>query len=133
MRFLLLLLSLLHTSGLAAAIPQTHGVHPFLLSKYRPTGTIWTCLDGTKTISWSAVNDDYCDCPDGSDEPGASFHAVNLQKPYMPNQERARVPTTPSTARMWVTLAQISRAHVLTTDCAVGASPRGILRPLTGL
>jgi protein kinase C substrate 80K-H len=97
MRSLLLLFSLLQTSGLAAAIPQTHGVHPSLLSKYRPTGATWTCLDGTKTISWTAVNDDYCDCPDGSDEPGASSPAVVLPKPYKPNQERVRVRTTPST------------------------------------
>lgn len=24
------------------------------------------------TIDWSDVNNDYCDCPDGSDEPGTS-------------------------------------------------------------
>ncbi|KAH9978251.1 glucosidase II beta subunit-like-domain-containing protein [Lactifluus volemus] len=84
MRSFLLFLSLLQTSGLAVEIPQTHGAHPSLLSKYRPTGKTWTCLDGTKTISWTAVNDDYCDCPDGSDEPGTSacpnntFYCVNV-------------------------------------------------------
>jgi protein kinase C substrate 80K-H len=59
-----------------AALEKTHGVPPSLVSKYVP-GTIgahqtWTCLDGSKKIAWSAVNDDYCDCADGSDEPGAS-------------------------------------------------------------
>jgi protein kinase C substrate 80K-H len=78
MRSFLLFLSLLQTSGLAVAIPPTHGAHPSLLSKYRPTGKTWTCLDGTKTISWTAVNDDYCDCPDGSDEPGAHFSPLDF-------------------------------------------------------
>ncbi|CCM03985.1 uncharacterized protein FIBRA_06141 [Fibroporia radiculosa] len=56
-----------------AGVDKTHGVSLSLLSRYQSPGSPsapWTCLDGSKTISWSAVNDDYCDCPDGSDEPG---------------------------------------------------------------
>ncbi|KAI7903569.1 glucosidase II beta subunit-like-domain-containing protein [Cokeromyces recurvatus] len=49
------------------------GLAPEKQVLYKPSeeGT-WTCLDGSKTIPYSAINDDYCDCPDGSDEPGTS-------------------------------------------------------------
>lgn len=30
----------------------------------------FTCLDGSLTVPFSNVNDDYCDCADGTDEPG---------------------------------------------------------------
>ncbi|GJE84796.1 Glucosidase 2 subunit beta [Phanerochaete sordida] len=54
-----------------AAVEKTHGVPPSLLAKYSPSSkSTWACLDGSKEIAWSAVNDDFCDCADGSDEPG---------------------------------------------------------------
>ncbi|OSX60577.1 hypothetical protein POSPLADRAFT_1148504 [Postia placenta MAD-698-R-SB12] len=56
-----------------AGVEKIHGVAPSLLSRYvapASDSAPWSCLDGSKTITWAAVNDDYCDCPDGSDEPG---------------------------------------------------------------
>jgi hypothetical protein len=76
MRLWLLSLSLFLLILSALGTPETRGVHPSFLSKYKPEGSTWTCLDGSKTISWTAVNDDYCDCLDGSDEPGLFFPTI---------------------------------------------------------
>ncbi|KAF9951580.1 hypothetical protein BGZ72_006938 [Mortierella alpina] len=60
------------------------GVSPSDAKLYTPNSSqSWSCLDGSKIIPFSAVNDDYCDCADGSDEPGTSacgtghFHCAN--------------------------------------------------------
>ena len=63
------------------ALQKTHGVSPSLLSKYTPIKISgeeqWQCLDGSTRIPWAAVNDDYCDCSDGSDEPGVLYNLVD--------------------------------------------------------
>ncbi|KAG7096561.1 hypothetical protein E1B28_003983 [Marasmius oreades] len=58
--------------GCFAALEKTFGVPPSLLPRYVPVKSSWKCLDGSKQIPWDFVNDDSCDCPDGSDEPGTS-------------------------------------------------------------
>lgn len=46
-------------------------------------GDVLFCDDKTKTFTKNEINDGYCDCKDGSDEPGTSacsgntFHCVN--------------------------------------------------------
>lgn len=43
-----------------------------MISLYPTEGT-FTCFDGSLSIPFDQINDDYCDCEmDGSDEPGTS-------------------------------------------------------------
>lgn len=47
------------------------GVQPDLAAVYALSGSsVFRCLDGRKSVNVNAVNDGYCDCYDGSDEPG---------------------------------------------------------------
>uniref|UniRef100_A0A8C4NV18 Glucosidase 2 subunit beta n=1 Tax=Dicentrarchus labrax TaxID=13489 RepID=A0A8C4NV18_DICLA len=66
----------------AVEIQRPRGV-PLSKRQFYEEGKPFTCLDGTRTIPFDRVNDDYCDCHDGSDEPGTaacpngSFHCTN--------------------------------------------------------
>ena len=57
--------SLVHCSDISF-----RGLDPDLELYYRTKGDSFACLDGLKTIKYENINDNYCDCFDGSDEPG---------------------------------------------------------------
>ena len=76
------------SAAAAAAAAPPLGVPRSLARLYE--GAIFSCLDGSSgggggaPLAASRVNDDYCDCADGSDEPGTSacgaagrFHCAN--------------------------------------------------------
>lgn len=79
-----------HVAG--SGVLQIRGVPVAKNSLYRPDRD-FECLDGSRLIPFTWVNDDYCDCGDGSDEPGTaacahgSFYCENAgHKPaYIPS------------------------------------------------
>ncbi|KAG4088210.1 hypothetical protein H8356DRAFT_1281107 [Neocallimastix lanati (nom. inval.)] len=55
----------------AVHFERIYGVADEDLGKYQKTpDNLFHCLDGNGVIPYSSLNDDYCDCADGSDEPG---------------------------------------------------------------
>ncbi|ORX76401.1 hypothetical protein BCR32DRAFT_271285 [Anaeromyces robustus] len=57
----------------AVHFERIYGVAEEDLGKYQRTpDDLFHCLDGNGVIPYSALNDDYCDCADGSDEPGTA-------------------------------------------------------------
>jgi hypothetical protein len=50
----------------------SYSFHWGLDAKFYAPGKRFTCLDGSLTIPYSYINDDYCDCFDASDEPSTS-------------------------------------------------------------
>ncbi|XP_056144030.1 glucosidase 2 subunit beta [Lampris incognitus] len=77
-----LLLALCFGAAAAVEVQRPRGV-PLSKREFYEENKPFTCLDGSRTISFDRVNDDYCDCTDGSDEPGTaacpngSFHCTN--------------------------------------------------------
>lgn len=89
---LLLVLSLAVGSVLTVEVQRPRGV-PLSKRHFYDENSPFTCLDGSRTIPFDRVNDDYCDCKDGSDEPGTaacpngSFHCTNAgyRPTYIPS------------------------------------------------
>ncbi|XP_046661304.1 glucosidase 2 subunit beta [Homalodisca vitripennis] len=69
-------------SSVYCEILRPRGVPISKVSLYDPS-IDFTCFDGLRTIPFKYVNDDYCDCNDGTDEPGTAacpngiFHCTN--------------------------------------------------------
>jgi len=52
---------------------EVRGLPPDKVLLYpQSQGQSFKCLDGSMVLPRSRINDDYCDCPDGTDEPGTS-------------------------------------------------------------
>ncbi|GLT39395.1 hypothetical protein SLA2020_135880 [Shorea laevis] len=60
--------------GSAFTVPKDpfYGISPQDESYYKTSSDTIKCKDGSKKFKKSQLNDDYCDCPDGTDEPGTS-------------------------------------------------------------
>ncbi|KAG8236387.1 hypothetical protein J437_LFUL014908 [Ladona fulva] len=75
-------IELLITLSDASEVLRPRGVSLAKAGLYDPSKD-FTCFDGSAIIPFIRVNDDYCDCRDGSDEPGTaacpngSFHCSN--------------------------------------------------------
>lgn len=95
-----------------AASKSPLGVPPHLASKYVAVKDTWKCLDGSKDILWKAVNDDYCDCPDGSDEPGWHYRIPpDTYAEFCGVKGRVRARIIHFIAKMRGTLALVSQAQ----------------------
>ena len=75
---------LLFLVGISTVSASIKGV-PFEKLSFYDKGRDFSCLDGSQSIPFSYVNDDYCDCSDGSDEPGTA--ACDNSQFYCENKE----------------------------------------------
>lgn len=69
-----------HVDKILGVSPLNSGLYRRAISLRKAT---FTCFDGSRTIPLSQLNDGYCDCDDGSDEPGTN--ACGIGEFYCPN------------------------------------------------
>ena len=127
---------LLVCAALGAAAGPMRGVDPDVASQYEPVNGKFRCLDDGKAIPFSQVNDGYCDCLDGTDEPGEldGFGSLGALKsctrsgrlrppapaaPAVTLQAPRPARTASSTARTPGSSRSSSTPHLWTTGCAV--------------
>jgi len=60
------------SSGVSGSIEPPKGVPLSKAEQYSVSSDSFACLVGGGSISFSRMNDGYCDCADGSDEPGTA-------------------------------------------------------------
>lgn len=78
-------------SATATAV-KLHGVAPTDQIKYAGEGSSFKCLTDGAVFPLSVLNDDFCDCADGTDEPGTSACAGRRSSLfYCPNEGSAAV------------------------------------------
>jgi len=67
----IIIFSILFSALLVCGKVNFRGLHPDLAAKFA-TRTSFPCRDKSQTVAIEKLNDNYCDCWDGSDEPGTS-------------------------------------------------------------
>lgn len=50
---------------------------------YKTSSDLVSCKDGSKKFTKAQLNDDFCDCPDGTDEPGSSLYFLRVYFPFI--------------------------------------------------
>ncbi|KAH9872128.1 hypothetical protein J1614_006390 [Plenodomus biglobosus] len=94
----LLLPVLAATSNAASEPSRPRGVGPEFAKYYKDPAT-FTCISNPSVqIPVARVNDDYCDCPDGSDEPGtaACSYLSPLSPPQPPSFQAGEAKSAPA-------------------------------------
>ncbi|KAH7400996.1 glucosidase II beta subunit-like protein-domain-containing protein [Phaeosphaeria sp. MPI-PUGE-AT-0046c] len=88
----LLLPVLAGTTHAASEAARPRGVSPEFAKYYKNPETFMCISNPSITVPIAQVNDDYCDCPDGSDEPGTA--ACSYISPLSPPQPSSGKPGT---------------------------------------